>query len=150
MQHTTLSSFPQMLSNLHLMTNKDNKVAVVENVLNTCGMTRIAIAKKLGMTRQNLRIVLLDEEKLTAEFLLRLGKIIHYDFSSDFAELHAHSAFIVAEPEAVYGDTPLIRCMQEKEKWKATSYNLSQELNELQKKYTRILELALEQGIKIV
>ncbi len=63
-----------------------NKGKIVENAVRRSGYALTKISEKLGISRNTLYNKFANNN-LNYDFIIEIGKVIHYDFSVDFPEL---------------------------------------------------------------
>jgi hypothetical protein len=104
---------------------------IVQKAVRASNMTLAAIARQIGYDRTSLYNFFLNPE-LPFDIIIKIGKVIHYDFRKDFPELFIHNpANIVSEPEIKYQSQTLNDCLKEKENWRSKYYALLEEHNDL-------------------
>ena len=59
---------------------------IIEQAIRQSGISITEVAKRLGKSRQHL-YNLFDDPNISLDSILQIGKIIHYDFTKEIAEL---------------------------------------------------------------
>ncbi|ROT47305.1 helix-turn-helix domain-containing protein [Candidatus Cardinium hertigii] len=105
---------------------KQHKGKIVEEAIKKSGYQVKALAERLGIARNTL-YTRMKEMDLDDSFILKIGKIIHYDFSIDFPALDTSQSSYVEEPQVLY---------------KSAGYRNPDftQLQELNRKYLKLLE----------
>ncbi|WP_342265707.1 helix-turn-helix domain-containing protein [Cardinium endosymbiont of Philonthus spinipes] len=117
---------------------EQHKGKIVENAIKKSGFRMKALAGKLGIARNTL-YTRLKEADLKESFIIEIGRVIHYDFSSDFPGIYERNAqkddakvprYKLKEDNHQYTDEFSVLL-------KDTHFNQLQELN---KKYLKLME----------
>lgn len=97
---------------------------IIKEAVYKSGYPITELAKRMGKSRRWVYL-LFENNTVSIDIMLQIGKIIHYDFSE---ELNRPSAnlFTVNEPPSLY--------ISDEEYWKNKYLNLLEEYNELLKK----------------
>jgi len=83
---------------------KEHKGKIVESAIKKSGYQMKSLAKRLGVARNTL-YTKLKEAELDDVFIVKIARIIHYDFSIDFPQLAAQlSLNQVEENDGIYGN----------------------------------------------
>ena len=77
---------------------------IVQNAVKTSGFSVTTVAQRLNVTRKQVYNYF-DNQKLPYETIIKIGKVIHFDFSENFTELKSES--MVSEPEMIYNSLAL-------------------------------------------
>ena len=80
---------------------KEHKGEIVEAAIKQSGYQIKALAKKLGIARNTL-YTKMKEANLDDEFILKIGKIIHYDFSLDLKDLASSNSLYAEDSKGHY------------------------------------------------
>lgn len=99
---------------------KHNGKTMEEQVFRS-GLKKMEIAKKLGITRQTLANKF-KTPNLPVDFIIKVGRIIGYDFSGDIPEIGELSPRQVNETQA-----PYLSAKQGEPNWKEKYYALLEE-----------------------
>ncbi|MGI2262039.1 helix-turn-helix domain-containing protein [Candidatus Cardinium hertigii] len=67
---------------------EQHKGKIVEEAIKKSGFRMKALASKVGIARNTLYNKL-KEADIKEDFIIQIGKIIHYDFANDFPNIHA-------------------------------------------------------------
>ncbi|MGI2298907.1 helix-turn-helix domain-containing protein [Candidatus Cardinium hertigii] len=67
---------------------EQHKGKIVEAAIKKSGFRMKALASKLGIARNTL-YTKLKEADIKEDFIIQIGKIIHYDFANDFPDIYA-------------------------------------------------------------
>ncbi|MBX9890552.1 MAG: hypothetical protein K2X94_04745 [Amoebophilaceae bacterium] len=70
----------------YIVSMKEHKGKIVEEAIKNSGYQMKALAKKLGIARNTL-YTKIKEAQLDDAFIIKIGNIIHYDFSISFPNL---------------------------------------------------------------
>lgn len=102
---------------------------IVEQAVRKSGMTVTSIAKKLGKSRRWMYDCF-ETKDLSLDHIIKIGKIIHYDFSDDFPELGRgkKEAFNDQRPPYPQHDADF---------WREKYYTLLEEHNQLLKSVSK-------------
>lgn len=103
---------------------------VVQSAIKQSGFSATTVAQRLTLTRGQLYNYY-DNPKLPLDTIVKIGKIIHYDFSAHFPELKGES--MVSETEAIYNS--LDHCRVSLFEIQMKYIDALEELNALKKKY---------------
>jgi hypothetical protein len=97
---------------------------IIKEAVYKSGYPITELAKRMGKSRRWVYL-LFENNTVSIDIMLQIGKIIHYDFSE---ELNRPSAnlFTANEPQSLY--------ISDEEYWKNKYLNLLEEYNELLKK----------------
>jgi hypothetical protein len=97
---------------------------IIKEAVYKSGYPITELAKRMGKSRRWVYL-LFENNTVSIDIMLQIGKIIHYDFSE---ELNRPSAnlFTTNEPQSLY--------ISDEEYWKNKYLNLLEEYNELLKK----------------
>lgn len=98
---------------------------IIEQVIRQSGFPITVIAKKMGKSRRWMYLMF-DNPQVDIETILKIGKIIHHDFSAEIKEMSAISPTSFEDPENPYNN-------QTKEYWKNKYLKLLEDYNELLK-----------------
>lgn len=94
------------------------------------------IARTIGYNRTRF-YAWYDNESLPYDIILKIGKVIHWDFRKDFPELFIDASAVVEEPfvpyEAGKSLSELEKCNAETQMWRERYYALMEEHNRLMK-----------------
>ena len=102
--------------------NKRHQGQIIEKAVRGSGYTLVQVAKRVGVSRSTLYNAF-GQETLNTNFINRLGRVIHYDFTKDFPEIVHDEGYIDLDDHLdLY------------------KRKIEQELSEVQKKYYQILE----------
>lgn len=97
----------------------------MEQAVRKSGMTVTSVAKKLGKSRRWMYDCF-ETADLSLDHILKIGKIIHYDFAGDFPELGSNKLPTVNDPKREYPQ-------HDTEFWREKYYMLLEEYNQLLK-----------------
>ena len=98
---------------------------IVEQAVRKSGMTVTGVAKKLGKSRRWMYDCF-ETKDLSLDHIIKIGKIIHYDFSEDFPELGRGKINAFNDPQQKYPQYDV-------DYWKDKYYALLEEYNQLLK-----------------
>ncbi len=98
---------------------------IIEQVIRQSGFPITVIAKKMGKSRRWMYLMF-DNPQVDIETILKIGKIIHHDFSAEIKEMSAINPTSFEDPENPYNN-------QTKEYWKNKYLKLLEDYNELLK-----------------
>lgn len=102
---------------------------IVEKAVRQSGYPLTKLAERLGKSRRWIYNAF-ENAQLPIDYILRIGKIIHYDFSEEIEELKGKS--LAVEETFMQSYTPL---KKDAEYWRTKYYDLLE-------KYNRLLEAA--------
>ncbi len=104
-----------------------HKGQIVEKAIRDSGYSITKVVEKLGKSRRWI-YHLFQNPNAPIDFILDIGKIIHYDFYSEIEELKP----VIKESKTIdiLGDST--------EYWRSKYYKLMEDHHELIKKYTQI------------
>lgn len=117
---------------------EQHKGAIVEAAIKKSGLRMTVLADKLGIARNTLYTRLKSAEIKDA-FIIKIGNIIHYDFSNEFPDIYEKNANQTKDTASGYtpkGDTSLYG-----DEWNdkiKDPYDLR--LQKLNKKYIHLME----------
>lgn len=112
-----------------------HKGEIVEKAVRASGIKITELARQIGVSRRHL-YNLFENSNLSFEFIYKIGKIIHYDFSKDFS-LYPDSINQDEKKNHINDDPTLY---SENINWKNKYLELLEKYNELQMKYIHLLE----------
>ena len=102
---------------------------IVEKIIRKSGYKLVKLAEKLDITRNTLYNKF-KNPNLNYRFIMRVGNVIHYDFTIDFPE-------IKQQPNLITENT---RSILDKEDTSSHLYKLEIKYTHLLEKYTRLFE----------
>ena len=112
-----------------------HKGEIVEKAVRASGIKLTELAKKMNLSRRHL-YNLFEESNLSVEYIYKIGKIIHYDFTNEIKLYLKNSAPDIientSEDSKSYGNKA--------EYWKNKYFDLLEKYNELQMKIIVLLE----------
>jgi len=103
-----------------------HKGQVIKRVVKESGISITQLAAKLGKSRQWLYNVF-DSDQVSFDAILEIGKVLHYDFSSDFKQL---KKYVISEPSNIAEEESV-------NYWKQKYIDLLEEYNKLLKSIKR-------------
>jgi len=112
-----------------------HKGEIVEKAVRVSGIKLTELAKKMKLSRRHL-YNLFEEPNLSVEYIYKIGKIIHYDFTNEIGSYLKNSDSDIIENTS---DAP-IPYGNETEYWKNKYFGLLEKYNELQMKMIVLLE----------
>lgn len=116
---------------------------IIESQVIRSGKKRQEIAKQLGITRQTFANKL-KTPNLPIDFILRVGKILHYNFSEDIAELKQFNLSVASEPAIEYRTSASAKDDNWKEKYFLLLEDYNKHLRQKQDT-TQLLIAAIEE-----
>jgi len=117
---------------------EQHKGKIVEAAIKKSGFRMKTLASKLGIARNTLYIKL-KEADVKEDFIIQIGRIIHYDFANDFPSIYAKNQKQDDDESRHYvpkGDG----CKYSDEPNDMISDPYCIRLNKLNKKYLRLME----------
>jgi transcriptional regulator with XRE-family HTH domain len=108
-----------------------HKGEIIEKIVRESNIPLTQIAKKLGVTRRTIYNIF-EKYNVDNDTVLKIGKIIYYDFSIQFPQLKKVN--IVEEPSEIYNEKSIPELKREVELWKSKYIELLEEYNKLLKK----------------
>lgn len=103
---------------------------IVQQAVKSSGFSTTTVAQRLGLTRGQLYNYY-DNPKLPLDTIVKIGKVLHYDFSQHFPELKSDS--MVSEPEAIYNS--LDHCRKKLFEITLKYNDALEQINQLREKY---------------
>lgn len=104
----------------------EHRGEIVKQAIYKSGYPITELAKKLGKSRRWMYLMF-DNNNVSLDLVLQIGKIIHYDFSDEIKEFHPYQN-VINEPATDYK-----REESQVEYWKNKYLKLLEEYNELLK-----------------
>lgn len=108
-----------------------HKGEIVENIVRKSGFSLKKLAERMKISRNTLYNRFRDPE-LGYEFIVDVGRIIHYNFSIDFPELD-NEVNELGEPWIQYGDKDAVELLKREKKYTALLERYNQLLSMLVK-----------------
>lgn len=99
---------------------------IVERAIRKSGYPITQIARRLGKSRRWMYLMF-DNSQVDLESIIKIGRIIHHDFSDEIKELSVINPEAFSEPESKYNK-------QNKDYWKNKYLKLLESYNALLKK----------------
>ena len=113
------------IQNFAYMSTK-HRGKILEKAITDSGVFKSTIAQKLGLSRTTI-YNMMDKEDIPLDVFIKIGKIIHYDFSKDIPEIVGdYTVERLEEPRVTYGNPSLEEVKSQVQYW--------------QKKYTDLME----------
>ncbi len=107
-----------------------NRGEIVEKAIRESGVNLTKLAKMIGYNRKSI-YAFFEKPDLSLDVIVKIGKVIKYDFRKDFPELFIHdTSMIVLEPQEQYPGS-LAECLREKSEWRDKYYTLLEENSQL-------------------
>ena len=98
---------------------------IVEKAVRESGMTIVQLAKRMNMSRKWVYNAF-ENAHLSLDYILEIGKIIHYDFSRDIPEIYRPQQGMHQDVEMAYSNPE-----ETVGYWKTKYYKLLEEYTEL-------------------
>lgn len=108
-----------------------HKGEIIKEAVNQSGVSITQIAKSMGVTRKTIYNIF-DRIEVDNDTILKIGRIIHYDFSVRFPKLKALNK--TEDPQEEYNSKIISQLKQEVDHWKGKYIALLEEHNKLLKK----------------
>lgn len=108
-----------------------HKGEIIEKAVRESNVPLTQLAKKMGVTRRTVYNIF-EKYEVDNDTILKIGKIIHFDFAAKFPKLKKTVAF--EEPPATYSSKTVADLKEEVERWKTKYIALLEEHNKLLKK----------------
>lgn len=112
-----------------------HKGEIVEKAVRDSGIKLTELAKKMNLSRRHL-YNLFEEPDLSVEYIYKIGKIIHHDFTNEIKSYLRDSASGIIENTS----DETIPYGEQTEYWKNKYFDLLEKYNELQMKMIVLLE----------
>lgn len=111
---------------------------IVKKEVYKSGITKVLLAKKIGISRVWLA-KLLDDEELEASYVISIGKAIRFDFSKYFPELISFMGNAPSPSTAIYENATMDELKTQVEALQK-AIDLRDKHIALQEKYIKVLE----------
>ena len=111
-----------------------HKGKIVEKAVRESGISITKICKKLGKTTRWMYYTF-ENPDVSLDYIIKIGKIIHHDFSSEIPEIHrpGKGLLLVGVPEVEH-----VNPEETVEYWKSKYYNLLEEYTVLLKELKKV------------
>ena len=108
-----------------------HKGEIIEKIVRESAVPLTKLAKKLGVTRRTVYNIF-EKYDVDNDTILKIGKIIHFDFTTKFPKLKKITDF--EEPASEYPTKTVSDLKEEVDKWKRKYIDLLEEYTKLLKK----------------
>jgi len=112
-----------------------HKGEIVEKAVRASGIKLTELAKKMNLSRRHL-YNLFEDPDLSVEYIYKIGKIIHYDFTNEIKSYFKSSSAQIIENV----NDDFLPYGEKLEYWKNKYLELLEKYNELQMKMIVLLE----------
>lgn len=113
----------------------EHRGEIIEQAIRKSGYPITKIAEKIGKSRRWMYLMF-DNPSVSYEVIIRVGKIIHHDFSKDIPELKSNVPGIFQEGQETY----ITAKDKDAAYWRQKYYDLLEEYNTFLKKEKTELE----------
>ncbi|MCU0417559.1 MAG: helix-turn-helix domain-containing protein [Cytophagaceae bacterium] len=107
-----------------------HKGEIIQAVVKEKGVSVTHLAEEMGVSRGTLYNIF-ERMEVDTDTILKIGAIIHYDFSEKFPKLKTNK---VEEPVEEYSSTTINKLKEEIDYWRAKYIALLEEHNKMLKK----------------
>lgn len=107
-----------------------HKGEIIKKAVNQSGVTVTQVAKGMSVTRKTIYNIF-DRIDVDNDTILKIGAIIHYDFTEKFPKLKNNKT---EEPQEAYHSQVVAELKDEVDLWKGKYIALLEEYNKLLKK----------------
>lgn len=108
-----------------------NKGEIIKEVVEESGVKKTLLAAEMGISRGTLYNIF-NQMDVDNETILKIGEIIHYDFSIKFPKLKRANK--IEDPSVEYTTKIVTQLREEVDHWKSKYIALLEEHNKLLKK----------------
>jgi plasmid maintenance system antidote protein VapI len=108
-----------------------HKGEIIKEAVNQSGVSITQVAKGMGVTRKTIYNIF-DRIDVDNDTILKIGRIIHYDFSIKFPKLKSLTK--TEDPAEEYSSKTSTQLKQEVDHWKGKYIALLEDYNKLLKK----------------
>lgn len=128
---------------------KQNRGEIVKSVIERLKVSKTHLADLLNIHRTSL-YKYFENEQLPVNTIIKIGSLIHYDFSVDIPEVRLYSNIVestttVGKPS----DTLLANCITERDLWKTTAFRATETLSDFKELFYQLAFSAQSKGIDI-
>ena len=113
----------------------EHRGEIIEQAIRKSGYPITKVADKIGKSRRWMYLMF-DNPSVSYEVIIKIGKIIHHDFSKEIAELKTNIPGIFMESPEPYGNAK----DKDAAYWRQKYYDLLEEYNAFLKKEKSDLE----------